>query len=226
MTDSDNVELKKRSRRRLVGAAALALFAAVVLPMVMDQEPAAPAQDIQITIPDRDANAVLARPIAGQDQASEAQVAPAPEEQAPTAAGAEPPARTGAPDAGGDVQTDAGTRSPPSDQKTAGAVAADPAGKAPSKAGEAERAKAILEGRQAAAASTREGFVVQIGAFAEAGKAGTIAAELKKRGLQAYTEQAGAMTRVRIGPFPSRDEAEAAAQRVRAGGFNGSVMSR
>ena len=40
------LELKKRARRRLVGAAALALLAAVVLPMVMDHEPRQPAQDV------------------------------------------------------------------------------------------------------------------------------------------------------------------------------------
>ncbi len=47
------LELKKRARRRLVGAAALALLAAVILPMVMDHEPRQPAQDVQITIPRR-----------------------------------------------------------------------------------------------------------------------------------------------------------------------------
>lgn len=43
--------LKKRARRRLIGAAALALLAAVVLPMVMDHEPAPPLKDIQVRIP-------------------------------------------------------------------------------------------------------------------------------------------------------------------------------
>ncbi|HHW63868.1 MAG TPA: SPOR domain-containing protein, partial [Rhodocyclaceae bacterium] len=34
MSDAENLEIKKRARRRLVGAVALALLAAVVLPMV------------------------------------------------------------------------------------------------------------------------------------------------------------------------------------------------
>ncbi len=46
--------LKKRARRRLVGAIALAVLAAVVLPMVMDQAPQAPVQDVQIRIPGQD----------------------------------------------------------------------------------------------------------------------------------------------------------------------------
>lgn len=229
MSESENLELKKRSRRRLVGAAALALFAAIVLPMVMDQEPAAPVQDIQITIPEREANAALARPIGGQDQAAEPQLAPPPEEQAPSpVATAEPTP----PAPGADVVP------PPASAAKAPLVVDDASARSArqpetrssptpaAKVDEAERAKAILEGRKPAAATPAEAFVVQVGAFAEAGKAGSIAAELKKRGIQAYTEKVGTMTRVRVGPFVSRADAELAAQRVKAGGFGGAVMSR
>ena len=221
MSDSDNVELKKRSRRRLVGAAALAMFAAIVLPMVMDQEPAATSQDIQITIPDRDANSVLSRPIAGQEPASETQLAPAPEEQAPSE-----PGRAAAAEAGAETQAAAVTRSGPSDLKSPTPASKDSTIKPPAKTDDAERVKAILEGRKPPLAAPAEGFVIQIGAFSESGKATSVVAELKKRGLPAYTEQAGAMTRVRIGPFASRDEADATLQRVRTGGFSGAVMGR
>jgi DedD protein len=64
MSENDaQLELKKRARRRLVGAAALAVLAAVVLPMVMDQAPKqqAPVQDIQIRIPAQDAGAFTSR---------------------------------------------------------------------------------------------------------------------------------------------------------------------
>ena len=54
MSDAENLDIKKRARRRLVGAVALALLAAVVLPMIMEQEPHPAVQDIQITIPERD----------------------------------------------------------------------------------------------------------------------------------------------------------------------------
>ena len=49
--------LKKRARRRLIGAVALALFAAIVLPMVMDRQPAQPVKDIQVRIPSPDEGA-------------------------------------------------------------------------------------------------------------------------------------------------------------------------
>ena len=55
VTDSDaQLQLKKRARRRLVGAVAFVTFAAIVLPMVMDQAPPPPTPDVQIRIPGQD----------------------------------------------------------------------------------------------------------------------------------------------------------------------------
>jgi DedD protein len=45
---------KKRARRRLIGATALCLLAAVVLPIVLDAEPRRPRDEIQVRIPSRD----------------------------------------------------------------------------------------------------------------------------------------------------------------------------
>jgi DedD protein len=53
----EDTQLKKRARRRLIGAVALALFAAIVLPMVMDHQPAPPLKDIQVRIPSPDEGA-------------------------------------------------------------------------------------------------------------------------------------------------------------------------
>ena len=56
LADADLL-LKKRARRRLVGAVAFAGLAAVVLPMVMDDEPKQQVQDVQIRIPGQDQSA-------------------------------------------------------------------------------------------------------------------------------------------------------------------------
>jgi DedD protein len=48
---SEELQLKKRARRRLVGAIALVLFVIVFLPMVLDNEPRQMSQDISINIP-------------------------------------------------------------------------------------------------------------------------------------------------------------------------------
>jgi DedD protein len=55
MEDNDaQLQLKKRARRRLVGALAFVSVVAVVLPMVMDNEPRQAVQDVEIRIPGQD----------------------------------------------------------------------------------------------------------------------------------------------------------------------------
>lgn len=214
MSDAENLEIKKRARRRLVGAAALALLAAIVLPMAMDQEPQVSSQDIQISIPDRDATANEARPIAAREPVlGDPDVAPAPVEQAPTA-----------------VAPAAAAKAPPAAAAEAPPPAKSVPAPAPARDDEAERVKALLGGASPApahqAAAATEPFVLQIGAFSDAAKAAALAAELKKQGYSAYTEKAGPVTRVRVGPVPARTEAEKLAARLRAQGHNAVLTPR
>lgn len=66
MADNDvQLEQKKRSRRRLVGAVALALVAAIVLPMIMDSEPKPAGSQLQIRIPGQEGSNFASRMIAG-----------------------------------------------------------------------------------------------------------------------------------------------------------------
>jgi DedD protein len=51
-------------------------------------------------------------------------------------------------------------------------------------------------------------YVVQVAALATQEKASEMQARLRGAGVNAYTEKAGALVRVRVGPFGSRDEAE------------------
>jgi DedD protein len=50
----DEMALRRRARRRLVGAVAIALTAVVVLPMVFDPEPKPLGPEVDIRIPSRD----------------------------------------------------------------------------------------------------------------------------------------------------------------------------
>ena len=52
--DEIALQLKKKARRRLVGAIALALFAVITLPMVMDHRPRPSAPEIQVRIPSQE----------------------------------------------------------------------------------------------------------------------------------------------------------------------------
>ncbi|AWI80238.1 sporulation protein [Parazoarcus communis] len=212
MSDTDNLEIKKRARRRLVGAAALALLAAIVLPMAMDQEPQLSSQDIQISIPDREATASQARPIAPSQPvvASEPDVAPAPIEQPPV--NSPPPA----------VATTS-----PAPAAEAPASPPKPAASPSREEDEAARVKALLSGAAVpAAAASSESFVIQIGAFSDEAKASALAADLKKKGFAAYTEKAGKVTRVRVGPVPARSDAEKLAAKLRSQGHNAVLAAR
>jgi DedD protein len=79
---------KKRARRRLVGAIALALAAAVGLPMLLDSEPKPLAGDIAIQIPPKDKAAPL--PVPAEPAAAAAPPAAASADLAPAAHGAAP----------------------------------------------------------------------------------------------------------------------------------------
>ena len=108
---------------------------------------------------------------------------------------------------------------------SAGAAASGPAA---ARAGnEAERARALLEGRPAGSDDGQR-FVVQVGAFAEAEAARETRQKVEKLGLKTYTQvaqtPAGSRIRVRIGPFASRDEADAVLARTRAAGVTAVVL--
>jgi DedD protein len=72
-------------------------------------------------------------------------------------------------------------------------------------------------------------FVVQVGAYADANALREVRARVEKLGLKTYTQvietSAGQRTRVRVGPYASRDEAAAAAGRLRSAGLQANVLA-
>lgn len=102
---------------------------------------------------------------------------------------------------------------------------------------EGARVRALLEGgggSSAAKISAATGpndaarFIVQVGAFADADKAREVRAKLERAGLKTYTQvldtKDGKRTRVRVGPFASKAEADKAAARIRGLGLSASVL--
>jgi len=111
-------------------------------------------------------------------------------------------------------------------------------------ADDGNRARALLEGKAAAAAAAKPTtaaatataaadesgrFVVQVGAFADADKAREVRQKLEKAGLKTYTHVAktadGERTRVRVGPFGTRAEADKAAGRIKGLSLSAAVLS-
>lgn len=202
----EQLALKKRARRRLVGAAALALLAAIVLPMVMDHEPRPANPDIQIRIPSQETGA--ARVLSAKPAATPLP----PAAEVPVAPELKPAAQ-------------------PEEQKAAPDAKAAPEPKAGAKA-DAVAPKAAEEAHAAGATSgdAAEQWVVQLGAYKEIGNVKLLASKLKGLGLPAYTEKfdspQGPRTRVRAGPFPSKEAAEKARTKVRIIGVDGPVAQK
>ncbi|HSO07963.1 MAG TPA: SPOR domain-containing protein [Pelomicrobium sp.] len=80
------------------------------------------------------------------------------------------------------------------------------------------------------ASATQEAFVVQLGAFSSADNARQLKDKLAGGGIKAYTETVttaqGKQTRVRAGPYPTREAAEKTLARVKQLGLDGIVTTQ
>lgn len=246
MPEADaQLPLKKRARRRLVGAIALSVLAAVVLPMVMDQTPQAPVQDVQIRIPGQEQappfspKSLAAKP--AEAPAAKAAPAPAVEKPAAAAAVAEKPAEKPVEKAAEKPSDKPAPEAAKPAAKTEKKPADKPAEKAPEKPAAAknggddsQRAAAILAGKPAETApapkATGGEYVILIGAFSNPANVKQLQTKLSELGLKVYTETLdspqGKKTRVRAGPFPSRDAADKALEKMKRIGVNGVVAPK
>jgi len=97
---------------------------------------------------------------------------------------------------------------------------------------EAARARALLEGRTPAASAPTAGsarVVVQVGAFTDADKLREARHKVEKLGFKTYTQvvdtDGGKRTRVRVGPFASKAEADKAAARLKGAGLPAAILT-
>ncbi|MFN4118877.1 SPOR domain-containing protein [Acidovorax sp.] len=102
----------------------------------------------------------------------------------------------------------------------------------PARPDDAARARALLEGRATEVSSPgaeESRFIVQVGAFADAEKAREARTKVERAGLKTYTQvvdtKEGKRTRVRVGPFTTRAEADKAAARIKALDLSASVLT-
>lgn len=243
--------LRRRARHRLIGAVVLVGIAVIGFPLLFDTEPRPEAINAPITIPDRESAPPLAIPApAAPDPVPAAASLAEREEVLPPAAAGDAAATSGGPvqeAAGTDAQAAAEAEARARQEAEARARArqeeqarlrreaeAEARAKREAAQREAERARAALEGRSpapapsAAAAGTGR-FIVQIGAFADADKAREVRQKAERTGLKTYVQvvdtKDGKRTRVRVGPFSSRAEAEQAAETLKKAGLPGGVFS-
>ena len=207
--------LRQRARHRLLGAAVLVVLAVIGFPFLFDTQPRTVSVDIAVEIPDKNKSRSPANPVEAAPTPA-ASPTPLPPEQglsakeevvAPTAANATKPAPAA-------PLVPAPTPAPP----------------AKPEATKPEPAKAETE--KPPTAEAKDGaarFVVQVGAYADADKAREVRRKLEKAGLKTYTHVAetkeGKRTRVRLGPFATREEADKAADKAKQLEFTPAVLT-
>lgn len=208
----EELQLKKRARRRLIGAVILVTIVVVALPMVLDTEPKSETQDINIRIPATDAGTFAPKVAAPAPAPAEK-----PEAKAETKAEAKPESKTGA---SAPAQAAAPAAAPKPNAPAAAkaekpAAAPQAAAKAPPKAADAGGAK---------------DFVVQVIALSDADRAKKMQQQIAAAGIKSYTEivktEKGDVTRVRAGPFPNREAAEKVRGQLKGMGLDGKVIPR
>jgi DedD protein len=261
-------ELRRRARRRLVGAVVLALGVAVVVPMLLETEQKPLGEDVSVKIPPIDDGKFVNRlsENRAKDGAGGSAKAPAKDEPSKDAPAAPPSSPNTAPPkydtrlpdlAAGSAPAPSGV--PPTDASGSAAPAASKgkpsiqdklASESPAPAGNATPAPrtdakappstaspqsqpatvaAAAPGANAASTPPHEGFAVQLAAFADDKGANALAGRLKKSGYAAYTEplktSKGTLWRVRVGPYPSREAATTARDKLKTEGQSGIVAA-
>jgi len=232
MEENDvQLQLKKRARRRLVGAIAFVSVVAVVLPMVMDHEPRQVVQDVEIRIPGQDEKP-FAPKFAEAPVAKPAEKPPLvePEVKPPVQSEVKPTARVI------EVVKDKPAEKPvekPAEKPVAKPVE-KPVEKPVAKPDDAKRAAAILAGQagggEAKPAAKGGEYLVLIGAFANEANVKNLKSKLAEQGIKTYSEPLdtpqGTKTRVRAGPFASREAAEKALEKMQRIGVSGVISAK
>jgi DedD protein len=226
-------ELKRRARRRLVGAIVLALAAAVILPLLLESDPKPLGDDVSIQIPPIDSGKFIT-PLS---PSKEADGKVAPDRASPSTSAKPAPVAPDSPveakpagalnATGNPVEPAQRTpeAAPPAGPTTTSMITANPE---PQKAASASKAES--GDTRSDVVSPTGGFVVQLAAFADAKAAPALASKLKTSGFPAYTEtlktQQGTMRRVRVGPYATREVADAELAKLNAAGYRGVVTTR
>lgn len=242
---------RSRARQRLIGATVLLGIGVIGFPLLFETQPRPIAVDIPIEIPRKDGAPplVLPAPAPALSPASAAVLvaeAPAPEpgRAAPRSAaktlppeiveraddaGREPAAKAAAAPAP-PRSTVAASVSAAASASAAAATKPPAAASKPSAVRPAEdgaRAQALLNGQAGSAPVVR--VVVQVGAYSDADKLREARQKLEKLGLKTYTQvvevDGSKRTRVRVGPFETRADADKAAARIKAAGLPVAILS-
>ena len=236
----DELNLRRKARRRLIGAIALTLVVVVALPMVLDSEPRPTGQDIDLRIPNPDkvgefvpgvavsevvetlplaASAVVATSAPPVASASTVPAVAQTDSAKPVAAPNNQPAATST------SKTEVQGKIPPAVNKQPEVKAPESKSPEPKSPEPKSPESKNPEPKNQAKPDSVESYVAQVGAYSNADTAKQELDKLKKWGFKAYTEKVGDKIRVRVGPYTERDKAEKVRQLLEKHGLHPTVMS-
>ncbi|MFM2239705.1 MAG: hypothetical protein RJA69_1079 [Pseudomonadota bacterium] len=214
-TSGESLEaLRRRARQRLIGATVLVLLAVVGFPLLFDTQPRPVSVDIPIDIPDKQNTPPQSPPVALKSAPEHTGRAA---DTVPTQASLEHNEEVVTPGSSpaAAAKTPAVPMADAAVAKVDAAAAAKPATDKPTEDKPPE--------------GTTPRFVVQVGAYADDAKAREVRVRLEKAGLKTYTHVAetkeGKRTRVRLGPFATKDEADKAAARAKTLNLQATVLT-
>jgi DedD protein len=224
---------KKRARRRLVGAAVLCLGLAAGLPFLFDAEPkkntkivedvkvsvAKPASPPQVAvpaIPDVAVPAVIP-PVALSNKDESIKSVPKEEPKYE-------PKSDNKPDTKSDNKPEVEPKKPAAATTVSDLIAKSDK---PKETAKAEKPGATAVDKTKADKSAK--YLVQIGAFGSTSGAQEQVKRAAAIGLKAFTEDvntnSGKRIRVRVGPFPSKDAADQAREKLKAAGIDSALIA-
>lgn len=204
----EEIQLRKRARRRLIGAITLVILMVTVLPMVLDDEPKPVGQDIAISIPSQQGSETLFK------------ADPAPAQSRPVL--------TSPPAVESEKQVAAVEKMPEPKPRPAPSVKEEKPVEKPKASAEKSREAGpvtkVAEQQQAGGS-----YVVLLGAFLGEDNARQRQSRLKELGVKYYVEKikspAGEKTAVRAGPYSSRQDAEHALARLKSAGIQDGMVA-
>ena len=238
------IQFKKRARRRLVGAIALVLLMIVLLPMLLENKVAqGHREDVVISIPSQDnqldtkASPEPAKlPEVAQSSTPPSTETSAPVAQNPVVANETKPAEIKPADVKPVEVKPVDPPAPVVENKPAAqndkpvtkpADTPPPQEPRPAKKEEA-KPKPTDTANKADKPAAKGNFLIQIGVFSDPENVKKLEAKLSDSGLKPRGEvidtPTGKATRLRVGPFSSRNDAEAALVKVKALSIPGQVV--
>jgi DedD protein len=202
-SEEDVNTLKRRGRRRLVGAIALVLAAVIVLPMVFDSEPRVSAPPVSVRIPGEEEVGFTPKVTPKSPPPDAKTQIRAAEKDAEKAA-------EKAPEKAAEKEREKTPEKIPEPAPKI-EITVNKGSTAEKPAAESERKRA-----ETALSNAGEQFIVPAGAYADPA---SVIETLKAAKLPFYTEpvatKQGTVTRVRVGPFAGREAADRALKQMR-----------